>query len=318
MSARSCPQNDVPDVAGDRRIRPELPGEHSEDEDRAFSDGRIIGGHIEDQEDVDDHHEDVRAKHCAQRAAAPAAKLRAADHNRREHLQQQRVADQRISGTGLSAEEDPSQAIEASRDHVDHELDKLRPHADSSRRVNVAADGIDCDAEIGALEPCPERERENDEQGWLWQQVRDGVANQKITEGGRHLASRLVHYQQGDALQDEHGCEGHDDGLHPQHSDEEAVEGARGHADANPGRDNQQRRQIWVLKRRGEGYVDERNRCAGRKIKAARQNDDRLTDRRQRQRCTTGRHLREVVVAQPHRADAGDRREKGKKYREGD
>ena len=85
-----------------------------------------------------------------------------------------------------------------------------------------------------------------------------------------------------------------------------------------PGRDNQQGRQIGSCSAEASATLTSEIDCAGRKIESARQDHDRLADRRERERCAARRHLREVVVAQPHRANAGDRREKGEKYGEGD
>ena len=116
MRARPHPEGDMADVAGERRARPQIGGEHGENEDRALGDRRVVGRHIEDQEDVDDHHQDVGAKYRAERAAPPSAELRPADDDGREHLQQHRVADQRIGRPGLRADEDAGQTVAAAAD----------------------------------------------------------------------------------------------------------------------------------------------------------------------------------------------------------
>ena len=237
--------------------------QHREDQDRSFRHSRIVGRHIEDQQNVDDHHQDVGAEYRPQRAATAPAKRRAADDDRREHLQQHGVADQRIGRAGLRADEDSGQPITAAADHIDHELDEARRHSDGARGFDVAADRVDGHAEIRALQPGPECEHENDEQRGFREKVRDCVADQKITERGRNLAAGLVHDQEGHALQDEHRGQGHDNRLHAQNRDEEAVEGARGHADRDSSRHDDQRRQRRILERGGERHVDERDHGTG-------------------------------------------------------
>ena len=91
--------------------------------------------------------------------ATTAAKPRAADDDRGEHLQEHGVADERIAGAGLGADEDAGEAVAAAGDHIDQKLrpgdgDALRP-----RGIDVAADGIDRGAEAGALQPEPQNER---------------------------------------------------------------------------------------------------------------------------------------------------------------
>ena len=109
--------------------------EHRQDEDRAFRDGRVIGRHVEHQQDVDHHHQDIGAEHRAERPAAPAAQARAADDDGGEHLQQHRIADQRIGRAGLRADEHAGETVAAAADHIDQELRQPRAHADGARRL---------------------------------------------------------------------------------------------------------------------------------------------------------------------------------------
>ncbi len=83
-------------IGGDRRVAVERGAEHGQDQDDALGDRAVVGGDVEHQQDVDDDHQDVGADHRAEAAAAPAAERRAADHDGREHFEQQRRADQRI------------------------------------------------------------------------------------------------------------------------------------------------------------------------------------------------------------------------------
>jgi hypothetical protein len=47
-----------------------------------------LTGNVEDEEDVDRHHQDVGAEHRAKRAAPPAPELRPTDNDGCEHLKQ--------------------------------------------------------------------------------------------------------------------------------------------------------------------------------------------------------------------------------------
>ena len=84
-------------LAHQPRIAPDFAGKDGKQQDHAFGDGRVIGRYIEDEEDVDDDHQHIGADDRAGRAAAPATKRGAADDDGGEHLQQHRIADQRIA-----------------------------------------------------------------------------------------------------------------------------------------------------------------------------------------------------------------------------
>ena len=200
MRARPGPERDVADVPGKRRTWAQLRGEDRENEYCPFRDGRIIGRDIENQEDVDHHHQDVGAEHSAERTAASSTERCSPDHDGREHLEQHRVSDQRIGRSGLCADEDARQAIAAAAHDEDHELNETRRHADGARRIDVAPDGVDSNAQIGPLEPGPRRQNQDDQQHGLGQEVRNGVAEQEVAQCRRDLAAGLVHDQQGDAL----------------------------------------------------------------------------------------------------------------------
>ena len=219
------------DVAGERRARPQIGDEHGQNEDRALGDRRVVRRHIEDQEDVDYHHQDVGAKDRTEGAAPPSAELRPADDDGRKHLEEHGVADQRIGRPSLRADEDAGQTVAGAADDEDHELHEARGHPNRARRIDVAADGIDRDAEIGPLEPRPRRQNQDDEQDRPGQDVWNGVAKQEVGQRRRNLSAGLVHNQEGHALQNEHRRERDDNRLHAQDGDEKSVEGARGHPD---------------------------------------------------------------------------------------
>ena len=97
------------------------PRQHGEDQDAAFDDRLIVGRNVEDEQDIDHDHQDVGAEDRADRAAASAAKQGAADHDRREHLQEDRVADQGVARALLGGDEHARGAVAAAGDHKDHE-----------------------------------------------------------------------------------------------------------------------------------------------------------------------------------------------------
>ena len=58
-------------LLGERRAVRDRSSEDGKDQDRAFGDGRIVGRDIEDEQDVDHHHQDVGAEDGAERPPRP-------------------------------------------------------------------------------------------------------------------------------------------------------------------------------------------------------------------------------------------------------
>ena len=102
--------------------------------------GGIEGRHIQDEQDVDDHHQDIGAEDRSDWAAAPAAEQGAADHHRGEHLQQHGIADERVAGARLGADEHPRQPVERARQDIDEELVSAHVESGGPGGIPIRAD----------------------------------------------------------------------------------------------------------------------------------------------------------------------------------
>ncbi len=313
LAACATARDDLPDVARQRSIAAERPAEHGKEEDETLGDRRIIGGDVQHQEDVDDQHQDIGADDGADRPTATAAQARAADDDRREELKQHGIADQRIARAGLRRDKHAGEAIARVGEHIDGKLDARYANAGRARRFRIAADGVDRDSEPRRLKITPQEDedRENDERHR--QDAGNRVPDDRATERRRNRAARLLHHEQRHALDDEHCRQGHDDRLEPHHGDEEAVEEPRRDADADPNERPLQHRCGIVLHVGREYDVDQRDDRPSGEIEAARQHDQRLADRSDREGRPTARQEAQLEIIKRAGADEiGDAKEDGK------
>ena len=93
--------------------------QHGEDKNGSLGDRGVIGGDVQQQQDVDDNHQNKGAEHRRNWAAEAAAEARSADNDGGKNRQQQRIADKRIAGSGLGGDKDPGEAIATSGQDVD-------------------------------------------------------------------------------------------------------------------------------------------------------------------------------------------------------
>ena len=111
-------------------------------------------------------------------------------------------------------------------------------------------------------------------------------AGQDRLDSGGHVAARIGQHEDGNALPDRHGGEGHDDRRQAEARDHHAVEGAG----AKPDQDRQREagNRVRADGQRHHGTGDARHR-AERQIDAASQDDDELAERDQGERhCVDG------------------------------
>ena len=150
-------------------------GEHRQQKDQSFGDARIIGRHVQHQENIDDNHQDVGADDRADRAAATAAEARPTDNDRGEDRQEERIADERIARARLRADKDAGKTIEAAREHIDAKTHQHDTDACRSGCVGVASNGVDRSSEPRVLQPQPKRDQRQEKHDRHGQPAGNGV-----------------------------------------------------------------------------------------------------------------------------------------------
>src|SRR6185437_2480721 len=131
----------------------------------------------------------------------------------------------------------------------------------------------------------------------------NGRTREKASELVRNRATWVRKDQQGDATHQKHGGERHHDRLEPHKRDKEAVERADRRADREAGENDAHLRCGRVLRRRGDERVHQRDNCARRKVEAANQDDECLSDGREGKRSAAAEDRIDVVVAERDRRD---------------
>ena len=107
-----------------------------------------------------------RAHQRADHAAAAAEEARAADHGRRDRVEQDRpAAGVQVDGVQPRGEDHAAEAGHRPGDHEDDQPDVPHVDARATGRLGVPADGVDVTAEGRALrDPRPEHEQDDHEQ----------------------------------------------------------------------------------------------------------------------------------------------------------
>ena len=93
-------------------VQADRSADNREDQHDALGDGGEISRYVERQQEVDHQHERVGADDGPDCGAPSAAEQGSAENDGREALQKQRIADERIGGAGLRADENAGHAIE--------------------------------------------------------------------------------------------------------------------------------------------------------------------------------------------------------------
>ena len=152
-------------------------------------DGRIDGGDVEHEEDVDDQHQAVGPEHAAHAAAAPAAQHRAAEDDGGEHLQEQRLAQQGVAGRSLRGDDDPGEAVERARHDVGEELRPRHAEAGILCCLRIAAHCIERGPEPAVLDQEPRDDDAGEEHDRSGQPVLDQAADEEVGEPGRKVSA---------------------------------------------------------------------------------------------------------------------------------
>ncbi len=300
-------------IVKEARAAAERGAKHRQDQDQPLDDRAVVGGDVQHEEDVDDDHQDVGAEDRARRPAAAAAEPGSAHHHRGEDLEQHGIADERVAAAGQGADEDAAQAVEPAGQRVDEEKRARQAQTGRGGRVRVAAGGIDRHAEAAVLQQQPAQQQQHDQDDRHRQEVGDRVAREDAAERGRDGAARLFHDEQRQALDDEHGREGDDDGLEPDIGDEEAVEGAAGGAGGDAEEAPEQDRPRRVLHVRGQHDIDQRDDGAGGEIETAREDHERLAHGGDREGGAAAREKADLEVGEGPGADpVGDQEQDDK------
>ncbi len=262
----------------------------------------VFGVYVKTSEEVYEEHQVIGADERADRAGGAAAEGRAADDDRGEHLQKDRIAGERIAGALLRRNEDAGGAVASTGDGVDEELHEGDADTLGARCIHVAADRIDGAPQRRILQPEPEQDDDAEDHDRHRQEIGNGVADERARKVAGDHASRLVHDEQRQALDDEHRRQRDDDRLEADESDEEAVERPGEHADANAEQGPGDDARCGVLHIGGQNNVDEPDDGSGRQVESAGENDDGLADRGERERRAAARHEAHFEIA--HRAGA--------------
>ena len=139
---RTPPTFELAQVAAQRRGGVGRTSQHGQNKNAALSHRRVISRHVEHQQGVDHHHQDVGPKYSSGWAAATTAEHGPAQHDGGEHLQQHGCADQRIAGAGLGADKNACQPVTGSGCHVQQQLHGAGGDAGGLGRWVFAADGV--------------------------------------------------------------------------------------------------------------------------------------------------------------------------------
>ena len=144
QTLRTCrpPAFELAQVAAQGRGGVSRTCQHGQNQYAALGHRRVISRHIEHQQGVDHHHQNVGPEHGSGGAAATTAEHGAAQHDGGEHLQQHRCADQRVAGAGLCADEDAGQPVAGTGGDVQQQLHGAGGDACGLGRGVFAADGV--------------------------------------------------------------------------------------------------------------------------------------------------------------------------------
>ncbi len=145
-----------------RRLLADRRPEHRQDQDHGFGDGRKERGYVEHQQDIDRDHQGHCGEHRAHATTSPATQPRAAQHDGREHGEQQRPAHQRIGGARLCRHIQARCRVEHAGERIGRDPIASHGHAVRIGAIGVAAERIQAYAEARTFDEGPHEQRDDE------------------------------------------------------------------------------------------------------------------------------------------------------------
>ena len=309
---------DMLDILAQRSIRPQRACKRRRDQHKAFGHRAVIGRHIQRQQDVDHDHQCIGTDHRTYSAAASPGQRGAAQNDGGECLQQQGIANQRIGGAGLGADEDSGSPVKKAAERESPEFGPGHREASRPGSFGIAADRVKRRAERPVLDHQPYGQTSQNQQHRRGQHGSNRRSRQQRRQPGGDMATRIGQNQQRQSAHQKHRRQRHDNRLQAEIGDEETIESAHRRTRCQPGQHGQNLRGEGILRQGRYSGIDQRNRCAGRKIKAAGNDDQGLADGGQRQRRAAigqGIEIEIVQAIRRQRAEAEDRQSENQRNR---